>query len=213
MSHFADFRTSCRLDHFTENDLKTFFSDKDGVFLQNFVARGIRSGKMIRVMRGVYLFSPEWSVGQRSLFSLANVLVQPSYVSFESALSFHGLIPEAVPVTMSACSQRRQKELLTPAGVFTFYHIPCASFFDGVFRDADRHALVAHPIRALFDMCYFRRKGYISMDELDHDLRIDPEALRSQVEQVNREDLEALANSYRRRNIRELAKWLGEYAK
>jgi len=213
MSHFSDFHAHCRLDHFTENDLKTFFSGKDGVFLQNFVARGIRSAKMIRVKRGVYLFSPEWSVGQRSLFSLANVLVQPSYVSFESALSFHGLIPEAVPVTISACAQRRQKEFQTQAGVFSFHHIPCASFFDGVFRDAERHALIAHPVRAIFDFCYTRRKGYTSLDELDQDLRIDHETLLAQVGQLPREEMEALAVSYRRRNIMELAAWLGEYAR
>ncbi|MBU1238065.1 hypothetical protein KKF84_02950 [Myxococcota bacterium] len=213
MSYYSDFHASCRLDHFTDNDLKNFFVGKDQVFIQNFVARGVRSGKFLRVKRGVYLFSPGEGVGHRSLFSLANVLYHPSYVSFESALSYHGLIPEAVYVTTSACYQRKQKEFTTQIGTFDYHYIPCDPFFDGVFRDPQRHALIAHPLRALFDLCYTRRKCYESLQELEQDLRIERDDLLAYVRELAAEEISELGELYRRKHIRNLAEVLGEYAK
>mgnify|MGYP003523184722 CR=1 FL=1 len=56
-------------------------------------------------------------------FEIATVIYGPSYISFESALSYHGWIPEAVRTTTCA-SVKRAKEFETPIGVFFFLHIP-----------------------------------------------------------------------------------------
>jgi len=49
-----------------------------------------RKGKLTRVRRGLYVPANTSGV---SLLTLANKIYGPSYVSFETALAHHGLIP------------------------------------------------------------------------------------------------------------------------
>jgi len=61
------------------------------------IARMIASGELIQLRRGLY-------ATRRGLnpVALAGPIYGPSYIIFESALSFHGLIPEAVYEITSA---------------------------------------------------------------------------------------------------------------
>ncbi len=53
----------------------------------------IKQGSLIHVKRGLYCDDPSTP---RELF--APIIYSPSYLSFQYALSYHGLIPEAVHV-------------------------------------------------------------------------------------------------------------------
>ena len=81
------------------------------VAINSGVARSLKSNDFLRLKRGLFLFSKKLRNGSISKLSIANKLYGPSYVSFESALSYHGLIPEAVYTTTSACFQRKSKIL------------------------------------------------------------------------------------------------------
>ena len=60
---------------------------------------------------------------------LAGIIYGPSYLSFEFALAWHGLIPEAVyTFTSATCGKKRKKQYTTPFGVFTYRDIPTPAF-------------------------------------------------------------------------------------
>ena len=75
--------------------------------------------KMVR--RGYYIFS-DLELSEPSLFLIANKIYSPSYISFEMAFSYYGLIPEAVYGITSATSQKTSS-FKTKMGEFTYCHI------------------------------------------------------------------------------------------
>ncbi len=110
-------------------------------------------GRLLQLRRGVYVFSEPFRKVEPHPFLRANGLKAASYVSFQSALAFHGLIPEHVPVVTSATAGRPE-ELKTGLGIFLFRHIK-AELFAGFRREkvAERQqALVATPEKAPVDL-------------------------------------------------------------
>jgi hypothetical protein len=128
-------------------------------------------------------------------------LVEPSYVSFESALSFHGLIPEAVYTTMSACFQRDKKSFKTDFGVFNYHHVPTSVFLLEIERIQTESGplLIATPLKALFDLVYARRKHYYHVSDVKKDLRIEPNDLLRHARDFGLLNLEELAQSYKKK--------------
>ncbi|HPG73425.1 MAG TPA: hypothetical protein PLM49_03975, partial [Bacteroidales bacterium] len=87
------------------------------------ISRLARQGDLIRLQRGLFVVAPELSGQTLSRELIANHLYGPSYVSFESALSFHGIIPERVHMVRSA-TFRRSRQVETPLGVFQYTTVP-----------------------------------------------------------------------------------------
>ncbi len=82
-----------------------------------------RSGDLIRLRNGLYVVSNKITEQNFSLELIANQLYGPSYVSFEAALSYYGLIPERVYLVKSA-TPKRAKSYQTPLGVFEYIRVP-----------------------------------------------------------------------------------------
>ena len=100
-------------------DLKQYASPK---------ARLIRSGELIQVRRGLFVDN-----SQESGKALAAVIYGPSYLSFQYALAFHGLIPERVAVNMSASyGKNKDKYYSTPLGEFSYFYLPQAVYPYGI---------------------------------------------------------------------------------
>jgi len=146
----------------------------------NLVNRALRHGELVQLRRGLYVLARH---AQRvHPFVLAQALQSGSYVSFESALSFHGWIPEAVPVTLSVLPGRRQVASdLQALGLFRFY--PLALQPGQFLQSVDRHtfagqiALVAQPLRALLDMVCLRKLEADDMIALNQSMRMDVDLL------------------------------------
>jgi predicted transcriptional regulator of viral defense system len=190
---------------FTEEDLKLVFAGKTETAILSMLSRALRTKQIEKVKRGVYVFGDELRRHPISKFNLANKIYFPSYVSLESALAYHGLIPEAVYTTTSACQLRKKKKFATPYGDFSYDYIPCSPFFLGVESQKIGIAsvLLANPFRALFDFLYVYRKTYKSVEDMEKDIRIDLDALEKHIEAFAYRELETLALSYRRKNIME----------
>jgi len=56
----------------------------------------IKSGVIVRVKKGLYIFGSDYSRGPYSRELLANLMYGPSYVSLDYALGYYALIPERV---------------------------------------------------------------------------------------------------------------------
>lgn len=164
----------------------------------------LRSGAIIRVKKGLYVFGPDYSREPFSRELLANLIYGPSYVSLDYALSYYGLIPERVEtVTSVTCGKNRT--FSTPVGRFTYWSIPLDSYrigFDIIQLDERRSFLMATPEKALADKICRDRGSDIRNDEefkayLMEDLRIDPgELLRLDLRQ-----LKEIAQHWRSRKI------------
>lgn len=197
-----------KLPFFSDEDLKLLFTDKPHTTIHNALSYHLKNKNIIKFKRGLYCLPTDDDKYHFSKFSLANNLYSPSYISFETALSCHGLIPEAVYETTSACFQSKRKKFNTPLGVFSYSHIPITPFFLEVKNSKKEKFLMATPIRALFDLIYLRRRFYKSVDDLDSDFRIDLEELETMLEIYKAGDILELGEIYKKKTTRQLAKIL-----
>lgn len=153
--------------------------DKTADSRQAIIKRAIRKGYLIPIRRDLYLIKN----AKRALlnsFEIATIIYGPSHVSFESALSYHGWIPEAVRTTTCA-SVKRAKEFETPIGIFSYEHIPIKAFSFGV-EQHQQDALtlfIASPVKALADIIYARKRTWNSINDLSEDLRIEIESFQN----------------------------------
>jgi predicted transcriptional regulator of viral defense system len=142
------------------------------------VKRSFKSGELMRLKKGLYLIAGKVKQILPDEFELALLMYQPSMISLESALSYHGLIPEAVYTTTSV-SPKRAQEFKTPIGIFSYKRVPAKGFYIGVHRISTPTGtiLIASPWRALADFVYTRRKSWQNLADLEMDMRIDAETL------------------------------------
>ena len=85
---------------FSTADLKTELSDYTALKMK--MSRLVKEGVLVRLRRDFFCLSREYSEKLIEPGVIANAMYGPSYVSFETALSFYGLIPERTYLTMSA---------------------------------------------------------------------------------------------------------------
>jgi len=117
------------------------------------LSRWVKGGRLLQLRRGLYALAPPYRKVTPHPFLVANRLVRGSYVSLQSALAHHGLIPEHVPVTTSMTTGRPQRRE-SPLGSFEYHHVRkdlltgyrLESLGDG------QEALVATPAKALADL-------------------------------------------------------------
>ncbi len=105
--------------------------------------------------RGVYALAAPYARRAPHPFAVANALRQASYVSLQSALEYHGMIPEHVPVVTSVTTNRPE-EIATPFGRFAFRHVKRSAFrgFQNVEVAPGQTARLAKPEKALADLLY-----------------------------------------------------------
>jgi len=110
-------------------------------------------GVIESIKKGLYIAGPKIRSSKPESVLLANQIYGPSYVSLETALSYHGLIPERVYETASMTT-KPSKEFNTPAGLFTYTHLPLPYYAFGlnmVKLSSDQCAIIASPEKALCD--------------------------------------------------------------
>ncbi|MCK4519541.1 MAG: hypothetical protein KAU12_05420 [Candidatus Omnitrophica bacterium] len=139
------------------------------------VKRAIAKGKLVHIKRGLYHLAKKYQRKSLNLFELAQWIYGPSYVSFESALSYHGCIPESVYAVTSACS-RNAREFHTPSGIFIYKRIPYPVLYLCVERVKSENGIffMASPLRAIVDYVYAYQKHWRGIDPLIKSLRIEP---------------------------------------
>ena len=74
----------------------------------NKISRDIRDEKLFKIVTGLYETNPN-TPG----YLLAGSIYGPSYISFEYALSYYGLIPEKVTTITCATLDKKKKKIFT----------------------------------------------------------------------------------------------------
>jgi predicted transcriptional regulator of viral defense system len=147
------------------------------------LSRFVGSGRLFQLRRGLYVLAPPFQKVKPHPFVLANRIGRASYVSRQSALSYHGLIPEHVPVVTSVTTLRPGR-WETPLGAFGYRHIK-SGFFYGyrmVELGEGQAALVASPEKALLDLIYLQpasdSQAYLRELRLENLERLDLDELK-----------------------------------
>ncbi len=208
-SEFLDrIEDQIKVSLFTDNDLKLIFRDKPVSAIYNSLAYHLKKKNVERYRRGLYSLSRKNKIKNHfSKFKLANKLVLHSFISFESALSYHGLIPEAVYEITSACLVKN-KLFKNSLGQFSFTYSPVTPFYLGVEKDKISEAKIANPIRALFDLIYSRRKIYKTIFQLVDDFRIDQVELNKFLKNYKKSEILDFAELYNKKSTKNLAQIL-----
>jgi predicted transcriptional regulator of viral defense system len=129
--------------------------EEDPADVRKQLSRWSKAGKLLQLRRGVYALAPPYQKTPPSSFLTANFLKPGSYVSLQSALAYHGLIPEYVPEVTSVTTGRPERRS-TPLGRYSFRHISKSMFY-GYQRTevtGNQEAFIATPEKSLLDLVY-----------------------------------------------------------
>ena len=118
---------------------------------KSFINRNAKRGLLTKLKNGLYALSST----NIPKFFIANKLYAPSYVSFETALSYYNIIPETIYTIFSATT-KAPREFEARESLFLFHRIKKAAFFGYVPKKIDNIViLIAEPEKALLDYLYF----------------------------------------------------------
>jgi len=106
-----------------------------------------------KVVKGYYIFS-DLKLNESALFEIANRIYNPSYVSFEAAISYYGLIPEAA-YGITSVSTRRTYRFRTTIAEFSYRTLTARLFFGyNIIRYNGKAFKIASPEKAILDYLY-----------------------------------------------------------
>jgi len=162
------------------------------------ITRMIKSGDLIQVRRGIFLDANDHDY---SLKSLASVIYGPSYISFEYALAYHGLIPERANVLTSAVyNKNKNRRFHTSLGDFHYYYLPANVYPYGIVREEENKQgyLIATPEKALLDMLY-KTRGIASRKALARLLFADWRMDYDRIAGMDKESIGSIAPMYRKK--------------
>ena len=169
------------------------------------IQRLVREEKLIPLAKGLY----EDDKNVSGMY-LANAIYGPSYISFNYALSYYGLIPEAVYEFTSATTEKKKKKSYTNRfGTFSYRDVPLEAYPYGVaiIEEGDYNYMMATKEKALCDKLYELPpvKSQKELYELlFNDMRID----EAEFEKLNRQDIYFIAPKYHANNVKLLANYL-----
>ena len=177
------------------DDLKEYASPKSKL------SRMVERGECFQIVKGLYETNKNIPA-----HLLAGSIYGPSYISFEYALSYYGLIPEAVyTITSATFEKRKRKKYETPFGTFTYQDIPPKAFPLGIklLQEDGYFYRIATPEKALCDQLYSmppvpNQKELMRL--LIEDLRIDEDDFKK----LNLEMICEYSEAYHTTNIKKL---------
>lgn len=172
------------------------------------IRRLVQKKELLILSKGIY--TDDASI---SGLYVANAIYGPSYISFNTALSYWGMIPEAVYSITSATTRKLKKKSYTNfIGSFTYRDVPAEAYPYGIHivEENGYRFMIAYKEKALCDRLY-ELPILKNQKELEHllfeDMRLDNELFLK----LNRKDIYFLAEKYHSTNVTLLEKYLRRY--
>jgi len=135
---------------FTPLDLKRLFDVSDNTG-QKFIKIYTKQGLFIKIRNGLYMLADR----PANYYLIANRLYEPSYISFDTALSFYGIIPETI-YTVTSATPKISREFEADNVRFTYHKIKKEAYCGyRPIQYLDSTILIAEPEKALADYLYF----------------------------------------------------------
>ncbi len=161
---------------FSMTDIYKAFPNIHRRRLHEWVGRGL----LKRIVKGYYIFS-DVLVDEGLMYSTANRIYDPSYISLQSALNWYGLIPEFVP-QITSVSTKKTTTLSTSVGSFAYSSVKESLMFGYdvlLLGDGGYKIKMAYPEKAILDLLYLNSH----IDSVEHllELRLNSEIFREKV--------------------------------
>lgn len=146
---------------FTLKTLRDIWDIKKEATLFSVINKLLRFDVLTKLEKNKYLLKG----AKINDFALANFIYHPSYISFESALNFYGILPQ-FPYEVSSVTPKKTAGKIFQDKAFIYTHIKKDLFWGYEKKD---NFIIAFPEKALLDQLYLWSKGYkkISLDEYD----------------------------------------------
>lgn len=141
---------------FSLNELGNILAIDNHQTLYKRVDRLIKSKILQKLIKGKYYFT----LNNVNDFTMANFLYQPSYISMQSALSFHSIMT-GFSYQITSISIKKPKNFVINEKDFTYSKINPKLFWGW---EKKENFLIAKPEKALLDYLYFASKGLINLD-------------------------------------------------
>jgi len=149
-------------------------------FDRNNLTRWIKKGFLIRLKQGYYSF-PEYKNKSGFSYFIANRIYKPSYVSLHTALSYYGIIPEAI-VQITSVTSLKTAVFSNDFGNYSYKTIKSNLMFayDLIQQSDDTVVKFAKPEKALLDLLYLY-PFYNTHEEMQA-LRLDEDFLQEDLD-------------------------------
>ncbi|HRX16741.1 MAG TPA: hypothetical protein P5123_10540 [Spirochaetota bacterium] len=164
------------------------------------ISRMAQKNDILKIRRGLYIDKSE---GFSSVQVIANLLYGPSYISFEYALSYYGLIPEkTVSVTSAVYNKNKRKTYKTDVGYFYYYCIPPAVYPYGIIIEKleNDYFMISTPEKALCDLLY-RCKNFNTTHQIEQFLFEDMRLEEDFINKIESSKISFLAPLYNNKNM------------
>ncbi len=195
---------------FTANDFETIFR-VSGPKVKYFLETQAQDGLLIRLKKGTYALKTDLP----SELEIANRLYRPSYVSFEYALAYWGIIPE-MPYAITSATTKPTRQFIVNGKGFMYFTIKLEAYTgyqlinvnlsnlgkrdnyylsESINNDTNR-CLLAEPEKALVDYLYFVSLGKKQLSD----------RLYIRAGSLNKTKLKVYAAMYNRKKLSQLIK-------
>lgn len=129
---------------------------------KNIITKLVKNGWLIRIKKGLYVISDLSTRGFLSIspYSIANLLVPDSYISFESALQLYGMFDQLTNKTISV-SLKAYKNIVLNSNEYSYIKTKPEFYFGWQDVEIDNNIVhIASAEKALIDIINFRRDQY-----------------------------------------------------
>ena len=155
--------------------------------IRNLVSKITKAGWLVRVTKGVYYIANLESRGTASVsvFVIAHLLAQDSYVSFEGALQYHGMFDQHLR-TIRSVSLKKRKAVVLQNTNYEFVKTGKKNFsgYETIWQEG-QEARVATIEKAILDVLNFKRSAFA--------VDLIAEKLREHRDMINEKELNELS--------------------
>jgi len=161
--------------YFTTQDTAGVFQIKEPS-ARVLCSRYARKGIFLRLKKNFYVLDQNWkNFSREDLFSIANFLQVPSYISCMTALAFYEVTTQVQRAFTESVSLKRSVSYTIQGTVFNYYKIKRPYYFDFVKKG---NVFIAAKEKAFFDMIYLYSFGKYAIDFSSLDLsKLDKQKL------------------------------------
>lgn len=141
-------------DYYTFSDFVKLSQKKPDV-LKVILNRLVKAGKLIRVQKNFYLLPDKISEFEK----VANLIYFPSYLSFESALAWWGILSQ-IPYVLTFATPLKTKTIIFAERKIEYRRIKKELFWGFI----NKNLYIAKPEKALLDTFYLASMGKLKIN-------------------------------------------------
>lgn len=165
------------LSLFTVKTLRDMFHMPSDDTFYLYIRKLVRLHILEKLERGIYVIKDR----QPHEYTIANILHTPSYISFETALNFYGILSQ-FPYEITSATVGKSIRKSIHDTIYSYAHIQPSLFFGYQKKEG---YLIAEPEKALLDQLYFAARGLHQFPVDEYDLsHIDPSHFASYLSRV-----------------------------